>query len=271
MKKFKSLSIASLIMLTIQLLSKAQSPNENIGEPVVGQPCPNFTFITIDFYKKTKATLADFEGKWLVLDFWSRNCSGCIASFPHINKEQQEFKDSVQFLMIGPDYDRSIYAKYHKDLKLEMPGAFNGIEDGWIVNGKKEAYAGIFKAFNVGTLPHIVVIDPKGIVRAITGQVTSEQIRKLLSGKETQFIRATFNDRRERKDQYLYNHSLEGPPYLVNGNGGPDSVFQYRSILNSGTSKNEFFPADIDPAYEDRLNYYLIHDKGRFEVLRRPL
>ncbi|HVZ96308.1 MAG TPA: redoxin domain-containing protein, partial [Chitinophagaceae bacterium] len=78
----------------------AQTDNNNLSEPEVGKPCPPFFLKRIDYYTKKTASLDDFEGKWLVLDFWAKNCSGCIASFPAIKKEQQELKDKLQFVMI---------------------------------------------------------------------------------------------------------------------------------------------------------------------------
>ncbi|MCW3117506.1 MAG: TlpA family protein disulfide reductase, partial [Chitinophagaceae bacterium] len=117
-----------LILLACVTYAKAQSTSG--PEPEVGKRCPDFTFDKIDFYWKKKVTLDDFRGKWLYLDFWDKNCSSCIASFPTINQEQKDLKDSIQFVMVTyedkENEHRKMFANYHKGLHLEYPGAFAG-------------------------------------------------------------------------------------------------------------------------------------------------
>jgi len=67
----------------------------------VGKPCPDFTFSNVANSQKHELNFNDFRGKWLVLDFWHKGCSACIGSFSKHNKEQIEFKDNIQFLLVA--------------------------------------------------------------------------------------------------------------------------------------------------------------------------
>src|SRR5690606_37218937 len=38
-----------------------------------------------------------------ILDFWSHNCSACIASFPKLNQLQETLGDSVQIVLVNDE------------------------------------------------------------------------------------------------------------------------------------------------------------------------
>ena len=237
-------------LLTDNAALLAQSPNKGLPEPEVGKPCPNFFFTKIDFYKSKKLYLSDLKGKWVVLDFWSIGCSGCVASLPKISKEQIALNDKVQFIMVGPEArpeDRKMYANYQGKLKLAMPSAFD--DD-------------LFKSFNVGLLPHVIIIDPDGIVKAITTNADSSKLRALLSGGNPKFAAPTYADNKSKSRDFKYSDEL---PYLVEGNGGNDSDFIFRSLLTHWRPGN--------PRHSERLVNSLnpIMQQGRFEFLRGSL
>ena len=197
-------------------------PADN-GEPVVGQPCPDVLLTKMEFYKKADVNLHELRGKWVVLDFWDKLCSACIGSFPRISGLQQRFGDTVQFIMVACDdsahVNRSIFAAYHGKLGLAMPSAFCG----------STFTDGLIKQFNVGATPYIVVIDPAGIVKAITRMITEKQMNALVEGESPLFETAIYADRKEKKDAFDYNSKV---PFLIYGNGGIDSNFEFRSILS---------------------------------------
>ena len=221
-----------------------------LDEPTVGSPCPNFTLYQVDFYSKKKVDLNDFKGKWLMIDFWSRECLGCIARFPETSVEQKEFKDKVQFLMVAPsdkkNAHRQLYAHYRDKLHLEMPCAFDST---------------IGKRFNVGALPFLVIVDPNGIVAAVTTNIDNQKIKALLRGEMPVFPPAWF---RNGHEDYDYDAKL---PFLMHGNGSPDSNVNvmYRSLL---TNWRPGIPRAGNPI-DDGPNTAIKkgHIPGKFELL----
>jgi len=232
-------------------------------EPEVGKKCPNFELDTIDFYSKKKVKLEDFKGKWLILDFWAKNCSSCISSFPKISKLQKELQDTVQFVMVTYDdtehEHRQMYANYHKALHLQMPSAFAGT-----LNWKTDISTGLWHQFNIGLLPHTIMIDPNGIVRAITsGGVNESKLKDLIRGKEVQFSKPSFaREKKEEKDLLKFDQRI---PFEVNGNGAPDSDFMYRSLFSKWRPE---IPSSLD---RDIIpdSYTINHRKnlGRYEAV----
>jgi alkyl hydroperoxide reductase subunit AhpC len=234
-----------LVMFNFCGNAKTRDANDESDEPVIGQLCPDFQFDKSDFFNKGSFALHELRGKWIVLDFWSRFCSACIGNFPHVSEMQQKFGTKLQFLMVTFDdsahYNRMIFSKYHEEERLQMPCVFNGTSD----------TSDLFKQCKVGALPFVIIVDPAGIVRAITVTFDETQIQDLLDGKSPSFASAVYSDKRQIANQVKYSTRL---PYLVNGNGGPDESFFYRSLLSKwrlGLSRD----------------YVLDFSKGRLEIM----
>ncbi|MGS2765323.1 TlpA family protein disulfide reductase [Sinomicrobium sp. M5D2P9] len=155
--------------------------NEGDGYPEIGKPCPPFTLESITYYHKEQASLEDFKGKPLILDFWTRSCRSCIASFPKVNWLQEQFGDQVRFMLVSREDGknkgvREVYERFRKRYKLNLPVSYT---------------AELFDKFGVTTVPHVVWIDGEGVVKAITSgaQVKAENIQDFIAGKELKLFK----------------------------------------------------------------------------------
>src|SRR5262249_55419703 len=123
----KKYFIQALLVLLINIPSPAQNTFSK-SDIEVGKPLPKVVFNDVLFYKTKKVSSDEFKGKWLFLDFWSKDCSGCISRFPRTRDEQDKYKDKIQFLMVTyndpENQHKPLYEKYHDKLKLSMPCAF---------------------------------------------------------------------------------------------------------------------------------------------------
>jgi thiol-disulfide isomerase/thioredoxin len=149
------------------------SQGVELNYPTVGKPCPDFILRNIKNYSSNTASLKTFKNKWLVLDFWNKDCSSCIKSFPKINNYVKEFKGKVQFMLVGledkENLIRKTYERFKTKFNLDIPCAFDSLA---------------FKRFDIGSCPHIIIIDANGIVRGITNYLDSDQINIFLNGNE---------------------------------------------------------------------------------------
>lgn len=205
--------------------------------PEIGKPCPEFTLNDIQYYHKSQASLADFRGRWLILDFWGEYCSGCIASFPKMNDLKEKFGDKIEIVLIGLPRDnsatiRNLYEKCRKAKKLELPIVFD---------------KNLGLKFYTHGLPLIIVIDPQGIVKAITYKLTANDIQDLTVGKNPSLPR---NYLLNEDPAGNYNYDL---PLLINNNGSTEMDFLYRSVLAK--------------AKETMPHYSIMLSRGRFEAL----
>lgn len=230
------LSIATILFFvfinsaTAQMTQAAEFPEED-------KACPDFTIHNIKYFRLQQASLKDFSGKWLFLDFWSKNCGSCVESFPKTNELVKEFGDKVQFMLVGyQDREAQIepmYARFREREHLLMPSGFDST---------------LAKIWNVGN-PYIIIIDDKGIVRGITTKINREQLEALLQGGHP-LARMHRGDYRSPYDPRK--------PFLINGNGGADSDFLFRSILTKwNPTIHVSIPIAIDTSY----------GKGTFQVM----
>lgn len=237
-----------LIILAIAIYSTVAigQEKETHSYPRTGYPCPDFTLRNIEYFSKKQAVLADFKGRWLVLDFWNKYCTSCIGAFPKVNELHKEFKGSVQFMMVGREDKenqiRSMYAKFRKNMNLEMPCAFDST---------------LVKKWNYFSNPTIVVIDPKGIVRGITYNLKRENLRDFLDGK-TPVLPNSSSDR----DVVTFKFD-KSKPMLINGNGGDESSTLYRSILSKFTPQSPFVLDDMDSFLRGSKNKGLYSQLGQ--------
>jgi thiol-disulfide isomerase/thioredoxin len=168
-----------LIFLTSVLVSPhvcAQNSNTCESKPCVGQPMPDFKLTNVKYFHSTSASLQDFKGKWLFLDFWFTGCATCIKSFPHASKYSDEFKNEINWVMVGlnnnryPDVEQ-FYEKFRKKYNLELISSYDSL---------------LSVRWGIRSMPHIIVVNPEGIVYAITGghDLSSEKIKALIKGEK---------------------------------------------------------------------------------------
>ncbi|MGE9310482.1 TlpA family protein disulfide reductase [Niabella sp. CJ426] len=184
-KKNLAVSTSLCIVILTTFIGHAQK-SSSLVYPQVGKQCPDFEFTDVRHFEKKEVRLSDFRGKWLVLDFWHRYCYYCLQSQPHIDSLQRKFGERVQFLLVGysgskyrdrSDYKEivSLYERNRIAYNLVLPIAYDSV---------------VSEKFDIGPTPYIVVIDPQGLVRAITYKISEQNIVDLLSDKNVDVPRA---------------------------------------------------------------------------------
>ncbi len=168
-------AIYCLLVLLNPVVSQAQQQTEQ-QYPEVGKPCPDFQLTDVRYYKKKQVTLADFKGKWLILDFWHRHCSYCVASQPHIDSLQKIFDNQAQFLLVGytgsqfgnqSDHDaiQTLYEKNRRAHNLSLSIAYDSL---------------LFQRFDIKPTPYIIIVDPKGVVQGITYKISEANLNDMI-------------------------------------------------------------------------------------------
>ncbi|WP_316818404.1 TlpA disulfide reductase family protein [Pedobacter nyackensis] len=252
MKTYKLIGI-QLLIASVQLLTNS-AKSQNINYPETGKLLPDYTLTDVRNYPEKKLTLSKKKGKWLILDFWSSVCGGCIQSFPKMNKLAETFKDDVQIVMIGMCSATGEGATSEKKTKK----LYNMLEE---KNGLKFTVAFdtvLQRLYGVKTVPHILIVDPAGIVNVITTGIDEATVRGLLSGNSVS-VRKSLNRSEALELEQNYNTSI---PFLTSGktsNGGNDTSFLFRSLLSKANR-------GITPYYKSvPFEMYPIGDKAMFE------
>ena len=146
------------------------------AEPGVGEEAPGFEIKTTD---DKALKLADFRGKYVLLDFWATWCGPCVAETPNLKSVYEQFGKREDFVMIGLslDNDKEKPMAYAKEKGTQWIDGFLG---DW---GKDE----VTKKYGVRGIPSIWLIGPDGkvVAKDLRGEAISEAVKKALGEKKS--------------------------------------------------------------------------------------
>lgn len=103
-----------------------------------------------------KVSLAEFRGKWVILDFWGSWCIWCIKGFPELKEAYKKYDGVVE--IIGLDCNESQEAWKAAVAKYELP---------W-VNLYCPKGDPLLRDYDIQGFPTKAIIDPEGKIRNIT-------------------------------------------------------------------------------------------------------
>jgi thiol-disulfide isomerase/thioredoxin len=168
--------IVTSLLFVSSIYAVAQS---RTNYPKVGSPCPVLNFNEVRYDQQNKISSADFKGRWLVLDFWNRHCGSCIEKMPGMDSLQRKYPRWVKVLLVGytgsfythrPDSSiRSFYKDIRQRMQVNLPIAYDSV---------------VFRRLQIGACPYIIVVDPKGIVRAVTISMKTKDMAAFLAGRQ---------------------------------------------------------------------------------------
>jgi thiol-disulfide isomerase/thioredoxin len=126
-----------------------------------GDPLPDFAFTDVDGRPRT---LADFRGKYLLLDFWGTWCAPCVAELPLLKQARERFRHRG-FEILGMDFEYSATADHVRSFlaarKIPWPNAApDSVKD--LIRNR----------YRIMGFPTLVLLDPDGLVVEIHGHAT---------------------------------------------------------------------------------------------------
>lgn len=229
-------------LLLLVFATKSQTFMAQTDPPIIGKVCPDFTLPILNNsgYEKP-VTLHSLKGKVIIMEFWATYCGPCIPSLRRFEKLQAQFGQSVRFLAISDE---------HKDkiMNFIQKRAFKNI--GFVTDSGHKINGLFYHHF----IPHTVVIDQEGIVRAFCApeEVTEEVVAKILNYQPVEFT---------------MKHEYQEASYSQNGNVNSND---FQSIIIH-KAENKIFKAELS-GYKDGFTTEFIKDSDtEYRFINCPL
>lgn len=131
-----------------------------LAKSFLNQPAPEL------YVEKWLSEAPDTKGKFVLVDFWATWCPPCRKSIPELNAFSRKFADKLVVIGVSDETEEKVMDL--KDPKLEYASAID-------TKGRMK------KELAVSGIPHVILIDPKGIVRwegfpLLTGEELTEKV-----------------------------------------------------------------------------------------------
>lgn len=132
-----------------------------------GQQAPSFQLTTPE---GEAIKLSDFEGKYLLIDFWASWCPPCRKANPKVVALHQKYASkNLAFLSISLDTDEDAWkAAIVSDGLVWQHGSNLSKWD-----------CEVRKAYGVGSIPHLVLISPEGMI--VKDQIDPNELEAVLA------------------------------------------------------------------------------------------
>ena len=168
------LSLALIFVATLNVAAQSQTEQGKDLDSLYAQNLLKTGTVAPEFSlpmpNRKIFSLADHKGKYILLDFWASWCPDCRKDSPFIMQLYKKFgAKGVAF--VGVSFDKNMESWKNGVAKL-------GIEYTQVSDLKQMRESPVAKAYHIGWIPTVYVIDPQGKVALAT--VVSDKVSAYL-------------------------------------------------------------------------------------------
>ncbi|MBC9795127.1 TlpA family protein disulfide reductase [Sinomicrobium weinanense] len=217
--KIPSSKIVTVFWFVMSIACAQTSPDKNIRVLDLDEKVPNYPLANLINFPEETASISDFKGKTLILDYWFTGCKPCIASWPKLLELQQKFGDKIQIVLVNHMQDKTTVQKFIDNWSKNEERPFTLPS----VTGDTTLY----KAFPPSGYPSVVWINEEGNYKAFTngGGLNEKNIQYFLNGKIKKMV-GRENIKRIKKFDVT-------KPLYIDGNGGDTRQMLWYSTVSA--------------------------------------
>lgn len=119
--------------------------------PKVGDHFVNITAFDVE---GKQHRLSDFQGKYMLLDFWSAGCYPCLMAAPELRKVSAKYKDKLHIVGLNLDTRKKMW----EDTSEKDSITWINLSDG------KGTFGGASYRYGIDGFPTYILINPQGII-----------------------------------------------------------------------------------------------------------
>ena len=151
LRKTKWQAISGILAIFLVWVSTSGCGLSESNTSGVGEVAPDFAFPTID---GQTVQLSKLRGQPVLVNFWTTSCHPCRDEMPHIQAAFEEKGEEVKFIAVNLQESLETVRQFAEERGLSFTIA---------LDSKGES----MKTYNIGGIPHTVIIDEQGIIRHI--------------------------------------------------------------------------------------------------------
>lgn len=137
---------------------------EDDAEARPGHRAPAFSLVSID---GTQTSLSDFEGKWVLVNFWATWCGPCRQEMPALSDWANAHQPDAAVLAVNLSEDRGTVARFAEEYRLQFPV---------LLDPGGEAH----DSYRVQGAPSTYLVDPAGqVVQVWLGPLKASDFERL--------------------------------------------------------------------------------------------
>jgi cytochrome c biogenesis protein CcmG, thiol:disulfide interchange protein DsbE len=130
---------------TAHLQAQDVTPNKKMyGKSFYHQKAPEF------IVEKWLSEEPDLKGKFVMIDFWATWCGPCKRAIPKVNQWAEKYAEQMVVIGLSDETEEKV-------LRMKSPV----MEYYSAIDTKKR----LKSTYQITGIPHVVVVDPEGIVR----------------------------------------------------------------------------------------------------------
>jgi peroxiredoxin len=158
----------NVLLIFILITGINSDKDSTIAE--IGKQVPDYTFNNVLNSPQRKISLRSLKGKIVILEFWATWCGPCIPAMKNLDILQKEFKDALEVITISTESEERL----ERFIKSSNTSLRIASDTSHTLN------------FRYNVIPHSIIIDREGIVRAITspGNINAGVLNNLISNNE---------------------------------------------------------------------------------------
>jgi thiol-disulfide isomerase/thioredoxin len=169
-------------------------------------------------YKQASLSLAQFKGKYVLLNFWASWCGACLSKLDLLDSMQRKYPDKLQILLVSSTKSGDTEEKLKKFFNTRMNSSKNRFI---LPTAYKDSIAR--KYFPGAGVPHYAWIDRNMNCIAITSseELTANNIEMLVNDRLPKF-----------NGMALTQSYKQEKPLFSEGNAGNGEGIMFRSTLS---------------------------------------